>query len=140
VYRVEPSDSTEIDMVRTLLLEGMTRRELEVRLEAPTEATVSYFTLSHGSSSDRFAIILEPSNQPPAVFIAGSRKHRVDPDFSWFHSDPSRVQRYAGQWVAVLDKAVVGFGSPLQASSAANHALVFYVEKPAEREKSRLGL
>lgn len=81
------------------------------------------------------------SSTEGAFFGNHDREQRCSlSDLDWFYEDPARVSRYAGQWVAVLNRTIVGYGSALQASSAANHALVFYVDRPEERNRAEIGL
>lgn len=64
----------------------------------------------------------------------------VDLDLEWFYSDRRRVESYQGQYVAIVNKRVVGSGTSASASAAANDALVIYVETPREQVEAKLGL
>jgi hypothetical protein len=69
-----------------------------------------------------------------------SRGPAADSDLQWFYSDPRRVVEYAGRFVSVLNKRVVGSGTSAEASSAADDALVFYVPTSTDLDEAELGL
>jgi hypothetical protein len=79
--------------------------------------------------------------------LATTEARACDPqaDYAWFYSDRSRVEGYAGRYVAVYRGQVVGSGTAKEAYQAALAAgasspLVFRVATEEELKVAELGL